>query len=141
MPFLRRRGVMASESDMRRHTVFDNIIVPKRLPSQTGADSTSDIPAQASTSIDLPLESPSASSEIAPNDSTTSLGSHAATVMQDPLDRPSSPFFQSDSHKHRRFSILRFRNASDSQLAAKAKLQATSEKPPPLPRRKWPIIH
>lgn len=36
------------------------------------------------------------------------------------------------SNKQRRFSVLRFRNASDSQLSLRARQQA--DKPPPVPR-------
>ncbi|KAL6862359.1 guanine nucleotide exchange factor [Trichoderma novae-zelandiae] len=48
------------------------------------------------------------------------------------LDRPSTPPVQQQSSKHRRFSVLRFRNASDSQLSLRVKQAA--EKPPPVPR-------
>lgn len=40
---------------------------------------------------------------------------------------------EEESSKNRRFSVLRFRNASDSQLSLRAKQQA--ERPPPVPRR------
>ncbi|KND88506.1 Protein transport protein sec73, partial [Tolypocladium ophioglossoides CBS 100239] len=46
--------------------------------------------------------------------------------------RPDTPPVQQETNKHRRFSVLRFRNASDSQLSLRAKQQA--EKPPPVPR-------
>ncbi|KAI6783192.1 Protein transport protein sec73 [Emericellopsis cladophorae] len=46
--------------------------------------------------------------------------------------RPGTPPIQEESNRHKRFSVLRFRNASDSQLSLRAKQQA--EKPPPLPR-------
>lgn len=49
------------------------------------------------------------------------------------ISRPDSPPIQEETNKHRRFSVLRFRNASDSQLSLRAKQQ--SEKPPPIPRR------
>lgn len=48
------------------------------------------------------------------------------------LDRPTTPPVQQQSNKHRRFSVLRFRNASDSQLSLRVKQAA--EKPPPVPR-------
>ncbi|KAK2017911.1 Sec7 domain-containing protein [Colletotrichum eremochloae] len=50
----------------------------------------------------------------------------------DPDARPDTPPVQDETLKHRRFSILRFRNASDSQLSLRVKQQA--EKPPPVPR-------
>lgn len=49
--------------------------------------------------------------------------------------RPDTPPVQRETNKHRRFSVLRFRNASDSQLSLRAKQQA--EKPPPVPRRTY----
>lgn len=52
------------------------------------------------------------------------------------ISRPESPPIQDETSKHRRFSVLRFRNASDSQLSLRAKQQA--EKPPPVPRRTSP---
>lgn len=50
----------------------------------------------------------------------------------DSLSRPATPPIQEESTKHRRFSLLKFRNASDSQLSVRARQQA--EAPPPLPR-------
>jgi hypothetical protein len=71
-----------------------------------------------------------------PNDGIhpESSGASGASVT-DVNDRPASPPVQEESSRHRRFSMLRFRNASDSQLAAKARLQAAAEIPPPTPRR------
>jgi hypothetical protein len=48
--------------------------------------------------------------------------------------RPRTPPIQEESNRHKRFSVLRFRNASDSQLSLRARQQA--EKPPPLPQRR-----
>ncbi|KAH6994829.1 hypothetical protein EDB80DRAFT_652692 [Ilyonectria destructans] len=106
MPFLRRRGIMASETDMRRHTLF--------APSSPTMDAP---PA-------LPLPDLISDNE-------------GETVARQPtrdssISRPESPPIQDETSKHRRFSVLRFRNASDSQLSLRAKQQA--EKPPPVPR-------
>ena len=46
------------------------------------------------------------------------------------VDRPSSPPIQERTPKHQRFSILRFRHASDSQLAKTAKEHAAAVVPP-----------
>ncbi|KAK6833773.1 hypothetical protein PG987_008467 [Apiospora arundinis] len=58
--------------------------------------------------------------------------------VDDPFSRPESPPIQEETPKHRRFSMLRFRNASDSQLSARIKQQQQqqqqAEKPPPMPR-------
>ncbi|KAK3685989.1 hypothetical protein B0T22DRAFT_410776 [Podospora appendiculata] len=141
MPFLRRRGNLASESDMRRHSsVIDALVVPKPPPPR--ADSTSDLPALTSVA-DLPASSvpatpPTPTTPATPAvslDGAVSLTSgHVAMPAGDVQDRPMFPRVQEETQKHRRFSMLRFRNASDSQLAAKAKLHAASEKAPPIPR-------
>ncbi len=72
-----------------------------------------------------------------PTDSPPSSNGHSAVA--DLPSRPDSPPIQDETPKHRRFSMLRFRNASDSQLSARAKQQAQAlalaEKPPPVPRR------
>ncbi|KKO96795.1 hypothetical protein THAR02_11100 [Trichoderma harzianum] len=110
MPFLRRRGNMASETDMRRLTTAfapASDDVPELPPPQP-----EDEAAMPATPLSRPQSRESGSS----------------------LDRPSTPPVQQQSNKHRRFSVLRFRNASDSQLSLRVKQAA--EKPPPVPRRK-----
>ncbi|PTB63563.1 guanine nucleotide exchange factor [Trichoderma citrinoviride] len=107
MPFLRRRGNMASETDMRRLTT-----------------------AFAPASDDVP-EAPSPPSQ--PDDEAADPQSRPQSRGSvSSLDRPSTPPVQQQSSKHRRFSVLRFRNASDSQLSLRVKQAA--EKPPPVPR-------
>ncbi|KAM0255298.1 hypothetical protein ACHAQJ_005888 [Trichoderma viride] len=111
MPFLRRRGNMASETDMRRHTAAF---------APPASDDVPELPLQAQLPEDAEPEPESAISRPQSRDSITS------------LDRPITPPVQPQSNKHRRFSVLRFRNASDSQLSLRVKQAA--EKPPPLPR-------
>ena len=129
MPFLRRRGVMASESDMRRHTtLFD----PK-------VQANSNLPTPQSAS--QPLENGAASQDTNAGKSSTSLNldsnpiQDTARVSYDSYDRPESPPIQEETPKHRRFSMLRFRNASDSQLSTRLKQHQQAEKPPPMPAR------
>lgn len=115
MPFLRRRGIMASENDMRRHTFFAPTTAgdhPPPLPSQ---------PEQSD--VDGNVDSGGPVSQQTTRESSTS------------PSRPHTPPIQEENSKHRRFSVLRFRNASDSQLSLRAKQQA--EKPPPVPRRNY----
>lgn len=142
MPFLRRRGVMASESDMRRHTGLDrnsdkpnNFIAAIQPPSRPG--SASGLAASALSPVQesgppLVIPAPPATP---PNDGMSPSSIQPAITAPDPFDRPVSPPVQDETPKHRRFSMLRFRNASDSQLAAKAKQHAAAEKRPPIPRR------
>lgn len=136
MPFLRRRGIMASESDMRRHTVIDHDSQSKQPVPRP--DSTPDLPTGLGSVPELgpamPVPAPPATP---PSDTRSSFSSLATTptVSTPANNRPASPPIQEESTRHVRFSMLRFRNASDSQLAAKARQYAAAEKPPPLPRR------
>ncbi|KAI0845553.1 hypothetical protein F5Y00DRAFT_167491 [Daldinia vernicosa] len=140
MPFLRRRGVMASDTDMRRHTIL--------------VDSTSPAPKQSSRKLQPEaLLSPDATAGNGEGigdgtsgngeDSKSSVDTVATSATasmfpgresEDPFSRPESPPIQDESPKHRRFSMLRFRNASDSQLSARLKQQQQAEKLPPMPQ-------
>ncbi|KAL7787691.1 guanine nucleotide exchange factor [Trichoderma afarasin] len=106
MPFLRRRGNMASETDMRRLTT-----------------------AFAPASDDVPELPPPPQPE---DEAAMPLSRPQSRESGSSLDRPTTPPVQQQSNKHRRFSVLRFRNASDSQLSLRVKQAA--EKPPPVPR-------
>ncbi|KAK3903347.1 hypothetical protein C8A05DRAFT_32929 [Staphylotrichum tortipilum] len=125
MPFLRRRGHVASETDMRRHSHFESLAAP--LPKQPPFHSGSAAELHGLTSV--------AEDSAAPRDSISVASSRAVPSIIEPFDGPAPlPITSTDySQKHRRFSMLRFRNASDSQLAAKAKLHAAAEQPPPVP--------
>ncbi|PFH60850.1 hypothetical protein XA68_10207 [Ophiocordyceps unilateralis] len=138
MPLLRRRGNMASETNMRRHTAG-----APRASGDDDADTTADAAdlvrkntrngSRAATPSELPML-------VRPQ--TQQRQRQPQTALSEdtspqPPDReaefvPLNPDVEPDANKHRRFSILRFRNASDPQLSLRAKQQA--EKPPPLPR-------
>ncbi|KAG6018234.1 hypothetical protein E4U43_006930 [Claviceps pusilla] len=108
MPFLRRRGNMASETDIRKRTLFNE---PQLTFGNDGAVATPILPGfGAAGHEDMSL--PSQQCTISPEQS-----------LSDP-DR---------QNKFRRFSIMRYRNASDSQLSLRVKQQA--EIPPPVPQR------
>lgn len=116
MPFLRRRGNMASETDIRRHTPFGS----------TAAAADDDEPV---------LSISSRSQSMVPEDSYSL--SQQETHQSEPPEHspePSASETEQRQNKFRRFSILRYRNASDSQLSLRAKQQA--ETPPPIPRRR-----
>ncbi|KAJ0117664.1 protein transport protein sec73 [Diaporthe amygdali] len=157
MPFLRnKRGTPASESELRRsaldpdqaqdpkepplRSTTSNIDLPQlqllRFDSNTSADADA-APANGSTpAIPAPPVTP-------PHDSpSTSAAENALSVpVRDPIERPDSPPIQDETPKHRRFSMLRFRNASDSQLSARAKKQGhVDESAPPVPRPPPEII-
>ncbi|KAG5974453.1 hypothetical protein E4U55_008209 [Claviceps digitariae] len=98
---------MASETDIRRHTLLNE---PQVTPGNGGAVARPIPPA---------LE--------APGDEDMSLPPQQSTF--------GSELSVSDSerqNKSRRFSIMRYRNASDSQLSLRVKQQ--SETPPPVPQ-------
>ncbi|KAI0872032.1 hypothetical protein GGS24DRAFT_469097 [Hypoxylon argillaceum] len=121
MPFLRRRGVMASESDMRRYTTF----LDPKPPADTclNPDSASHRLQNGAISHD------SDSSRL-----STDPNADGARLSQDSYDRPESPPIQDETPRHRRFSMLRFRNASDSQLSTRwRQQQQATETPPPMP--------
>ncbi|CAK7264104.1 hypothetical protein SEPCBS57363_000901 [Sporothrix epigloea] len=172
MPFLRRRGGMASESDMRRHTsIFSPLTTPKlaqrsETPPSLGQSQASTQSSNAPALLAEPFAIADAdSSDIDLGEAVSAAGTAAAiaatesatptapsntvspqspvtpSLMRRPknggdatrgtvsidneyLVRPDSPPVQEQTLKHRRFSLLRFRNASDSQLAARARQQA-----------------
>jgi hypothetical protein len=57
----------------------------------------------------------------------------ARLSMNEDPDEPPSPPVQESTPNTRRFSLLRFRHASDSQLSLKAKEHAAREPAPPVP--------
>ncbi|KAK2612916.1 hypothetical protein QQS21_001027 [Conoideocrella luteorostrata] len=114
MPFLRRRGNVASETDMRRHTLFNT-------PRASLTDEDASVPSDPSVSRSTAPENAVSLSQQPTHDSEPP--EHSLEQYADDLER---------QNKFRRFSILRYRNASDSQLSLRAKQQA--ETPPPVPR-------
>ncbi|KAK6580369.1 hypothetical protein PZA11_007391 [Diplocarpon coronariae] len=115
--FLRRKDP-ASSSDIRRHSFYP-------------ADSSASMAVPASdnrASEQIPRRS-SAAEFLSPDttlDEASAAAAPAESVVES-LHRTVSPPIQEESQKHRRFSMLRFRNASDSQLATRARLQARAE--------------
>ncbi|PHH84990.1 hypothetical protein CDD83_1074 [Cordyceps sp. RAO-2017] len=143
MPSLRRRGKVVSETDMRRHTspattAFDNNPNTSGPSSKTGQE-INHIKRQPQPKPSLPSVQqqdygkrheqlqlyPSLSETVWPEPSNRDSEPAAPTSDASPADA------KLGSNRHRRFSVLRFRNASDSQLSLRAKQQA--EKPPPVP--------
>lgn len=165
MPFLRtKRNNMADESEMRRSTLIlpDHLPPSKEQPLLRNAVSNIDFAtlrpstssgalAAAHAYVDADVDSGDhlingstpaipAPPVTPPHDSPTAenvLPSH------DPVERPDSPPIQDETPKHRSFAMLRFRNASDPQLSARAKRQAQAqadESAPPVPRPPPEII-
>ncbi|KAH6603341.1 hypothetical protein Trco_008116 [Trichoderma cornu-damae] len=103
---------MTSETDMRR------------LTAAFAPPASDDVP-----ELSLQVRLPDDDAEPEPEPATSRPQSRQSATS---LDRPPTPPVQQQSSKHRRFSVLRFRNASDSQLSLRVKQAA--EKPPPVPR-------
>jgi hypothetical protein len=125
MPFLRRRGNMPSETDIRKHTFGLSSSNPIQVPPTPQPVHDAE-PAPSSDAESTDGGSDAGASENAEDAQAEEEATHTPS-----LARPDSPPVQEETQKHRRFSALRFRNASDSQLSLKARKQA--EKPPPLP--------
>lgn len=145
---------------MRRHTILDADApqlpplpqhFPPQQPQQQQQPQQEQQPQQPPLPLpphppqEVPRVSVSASISETPSTSLTvpaqTDGDIDTSTRLDPDDadaRPDTPPIQDETPKHRRFSILRFRNASDSQLSLRAKQQA--EKPPPVPRRVSPPV-
>ncbi|KAL2064085.1 hypothetical protein VTL71DRAFT_4579 [Oculimacula yallundae] len=124
---LRRRGP-SSNAELRRHSFYS-------------AESSSDLPvpiADSRASEQIPRQTPAAeflSPEAAPN-GPSSTGTPAESGMES-MHRTVSPPIQEESQKHRRFSMLKFRHASESQLATRARQQARADAAadaPPIPQ-------
>ena len=133
---------MASETDMRRHTA---VAVPSASDdTDTDAARRDAVAPVAVPALDAcesnPTQAPKQkkhTTQSAIDDASASLSrnpSHESASTANRPDNPPSP--QPELSRHKRFSVLRFRNASDSQLSLRAKQQA--ENPPPLPRRMAP---
>ncbi|KHO00910.1 guanyl-nucleotide exchange factor [Metarhizium album ARSEF 1941] len=109
---------MASETDIRRHAMFN-------VPRPSDDDDDDDDADKAALS--------SEAQSIVPGD-PYSLSKPETRQSEPPEHTSVPPTSESEQrqNKFHRFSILRYRNASDSQLSLRAKKQA--EVPPPIPR-------
>src|SRR5690554_4873342 len=118
---LRRRG-QASEADLnRRHSLL--------YPGHPGgAASTTETTKAGRLSEQLPRRSGASGSLDLATQSSAPAISFSSPEESLPEDRPTSPPFVQDGNSKlpppRRFSMLRFRNASDSQLSLRARQQA-----------------
>lgn len=136
---------MASEADMRRHADSDTDINANANAKDVVSAAETTQPGESTLSGPPPSTPP----ELTP--ATSSVPAPSTAPHDDsspPADQPSLKLIPSiqlppitqmptqpdDTNKQRRFSMLRFRNASDSQLSTRAKQQAQAEKRPPMPR-------
>ncbi|RDL30232.1 Sec7 protein [Venustampulla echinocandica] len=124
---LRRRGP-SSDVDMRRHSLL--LSPDANNQPVLGGRASEQIPRRPSPAEFL---TPSALSPAKADRSAARRSSMVAEVGADPLMRSVSPPVQDETQKHRRFSMLKFRNASDSQLSSRARFHAARADAPPLP--------
>jgi hypothetical protein len=127
MPGLLRRRGPTSDADIRRHSFF---VGDPSSTERVAGRASEQIPRKPRTSDFL----------LPPNASTPAVNEPPSRTI-DIVDRPISPPIQDETSKHRRFSMLRFRYASDSQLSIKARQQADAAAAPPVPHRWCPFLY
>ena len=122
MPFLRHRGNLASETESGHTT---------SVPAELGPSAESD-----ARHHEVPSKAPAPAQSL-------NHSSSPPTRRRDnhhPHSRAESPPIQEQNQRHKRFSTLRFRNASDSQLSVRLKQQAENPPPVPTPRMCLPKL-
>jgi hypothetical protein len=109
MPGLLRRRAPASELELRRHSFYSADSVSNPTVHHDGRAS-EQIPRR-----------PSAAEFLSPETAMDgpSPSRRSAESATGSLHRAVSPPIQEESSKHRRFSMLKFRHASDSQLSTR----------------------
>lgn len=108
---------MASDTDIRRQSLFDEAHL------SFGNNDEFAVPILPEFDVTVDEQSSLASQQSTSGPEHTDAGSEQAVT----------DFGRRMKHECRRFSIMRYRNASDSQLSLRARQQA--ERPPPIPRR------
>jgi hypothetical protein len=116
---LRRRGP-TNDADARRHTLY------------AGDPSTPNDLLDARVSEQLERKVSPSSLQPTEPDHANAMMETSAGVEQSPVLPP----MEAEHPKYRRFSMLRFRHASDSQLSTRARQQANASPAPPVPARK-----
>jgi hypothetical protein len=111
MPGLLRRRGPASDAELRRHSFYSADWTSTPSASLDGRAS-EQIPRRPSAAEFL---SPESALE---GPSVTRTSAEGGTESVD-LERSVSPPVQEENHKHRRFSMLKCRHASDSQLSTR----------------------
>jgi len=118
---LRRRGP-SSDADIRRHSFYQ-------------ADSASNPTVFDGRASEQIPRRPSPAEFLSPSTAArTAIPRASADHGVESDKRSASPPIQEENPKHHRFSMLKFRHASDSQLSTRARLQAQTA--PPIPERK-----
>lgn len=122
---LLRRREQLSDQDLRR---TNSLLQPEHNAGLADGRASEQIPRKSSPSA---LLSPSsAANPINPESSSPAPGPRQS------LESAERTPLQAQTQKHRRFSMLKFRHASDSQLSTRARQQAEAAAIPPMPNRK-----
>ncbi|KAA8563795.1 hypothetical protein EYC84_011810 [Monilinia fructicola] len=134
MPLLRRRAA-ASDAEMRRHSFFPtdsntlNPILDSDLPDGRASEQ---MPRRPSPGEFHSTAEPETTLAPLP------MLNRPSTDYPKALERSGTPPIQEETSKHRRFYMLRFRHASDSQLSTRSRLQAQNASiaadAPPMPQ-------
>ena len=122
LPGLLRRKGPASDLDIRRHSFYSS--ESRNNPAVAEGRASEQIPRR-----------PSAAEFLSPSDALNVPSITRTSVDEDDpveADRSVSPPVQEQIPKHHRFSMLKFRHASDSQLSTRARLHK-GQPPPPMP--------
>ncbi len=108
---LRRRGAPASDAELRRHSFYT-----------ADASSNPAVHHDGRASEQIPRR-PSAAEFLSPEVALDRISSsrQSAESAGESLHRTVSPPIQEENQKHRRFSMLKFRHASDSQLSTRGR--------------------
>ncbi|KAH0536818.1 hypothetical protein FGG08_006351 [Glutinoglossum americanum] len=126
LPALLRRH-RRSETDLRRHSTADPAQYTRHSEHVPRTRPSTDFLSPYHATYPSATSSQSSNQRDLPSDESTRPSYESGF-------RPVSPQTNEQPHKHRRFSLLRNRNASDSQLGARAKAQAAQgrerQKPP-----------
>lgn len=131
---LRRQGPTTpsnSDHDIRRHSFYST--ESKSNPNVAEGRASEQIPRRPSAAEFLSPETAAAALPV-PSISRTSVDDQVFDAQVNVGEQ--SPPIQEKTPRHHRFSMLKFRHASDSQLSARARLQ--SNRAPPMPQREAP---
>lgn len=110
---------------LHRRSVLDMVSTQNPDAASHRSDHDDQTPPASATTL-LPPTSPRPTSEYAMAASRLS-----STTLS--ADRPVSPPVQPENARTKRFSMLKFRNFSESHLSTRAKLDAAKEEAPPMP--------
>lgn len=126
MTGLLRRRAQPSDADLNRRRSLGVPDAQGTLAERIAGRNSEQLPRTDSSSGSLDLSIQSSAPPIA----------DASGVEKPAEERPASPPIQDENVKQRRFSMLKFRHASESQLSTRARQQAEAAAAPPMPRRK-----